>query len=589
MSTDLVVQRCTAVLTTAVDDADDRTWLEAQLREAVALLPAALARASVPDGWWFAPRLDLRLHTVGRSSIAGQWAEAVVDALAASVRRPQEWLRYRHEGQLLADLVACATRGDWSREWAWREAGLLDGSRRGAPAEAVCGALAARPHLTVGALVASAELVGFAALDRLLGAAGWQRLADLVLRAGPVPSGQVAAAPTTCARPADHVQPAKAGMPRTRATGNGADFVESVVRTPHDGNSETRRRNALEDSAFSVPGSLAGAVVERSEFARLMLGSRLRPTWSTVEAWAALVLAEAEPARLADAVLRGAVAQALGARLDPGRAAKPSTDRRAPAMDPAGPSGPASRPPLARDAVAGGRARPAPAVDPTLAREHVPSAVTIERATRAVGDPAARPGRQHDGAQPRGIPEDGELVTEPVRTDAEVGTAWAGLLFLLATAGDAGLPGRVLDDPALSRRGVRWCVHRAGTTLVPVADDDPAALALAGLAPARADAVVGGRPPSRGERAAVLRLASAWRRATTARLGATGVRGGIRRSDGEVMRWLARRPGEVLAAPGWIRVTLPVSAVDLDVRRVGLDLDPGWVPWLGTVVEYRYE
>jgi hypothetical protein len=33
---------------------------------------------------------------------------------------------------------------------------------------------------------------------------------------------------------------------------------------------------------------------------------------------------------------------------------------------------------------------------------------------------------------------------------------------------------------------------------------------------------------------------------------------------------------------------MPLDEVDLDVRRAGLDLDPGWVPWLGTVVRYVY-
>jgi hypothetical protein len=33
---------------------------------------------------------------------------------------------------------------------------------------------------------------------------------------------------------------------------------------------------------------------------------------------------------------------------------------------------------------------------------------------------------------------------------------------------------------------------------------------------------------------------------------------------------------------------MPLDSVDLDIRRAGLDLDPGWVPWLGVVVRYRY-
>jgi hypothetical protein len=28
--------------------------------------------------------------------------------------------------------------------------------------------------------------------------------------------------------------------------------------------------------------------------------------------------------------------------------------------------------------------------------------------------------------------------------------------------------------------------------------------------------------------------------------------------------------------------------VDLRIRWAGLDLDPGWLPWLGRVVSFRY-
>ena len=53
-------------------------------------------------------------------------------------------------------------------------------------------------------------------------------------------------------------------------------------------------------------------------------------------------------------------------------------------------------------------------------------------------------------------------------------------------------------------------------------------------------------------------------------------------------RAVARRPGLVTGGPGWLEVQLPLSSVDLAIRRAGLDLDPGWVPWLGTVIRYRY-
>jgi hypothetical protein len=49
------------------------------------------------------------------------------------------------------------------------------------------------------------------------------------------------------------------------------------------------------------------------------------------------------------------------------------------------------------------------------------------------------------------------------------------------------------------------------------------------------------------------------------------------------------RDGEVRADPGWIELRLALDAVDLDVRRAGLDLDPGFIPWLGTVIRFVYD
>jgi hypothetical protein len=33
---------------------------------------------------------------------------------------------------------------------------------------------------------------------------------------------------------------------------------------------------------------------------------------------------------------------------------------------------------------------------------------------------------------------------------------------------------------------------------------------------------------------------------------------------------------------------MPADHVSIDIRRAGLDADPDWVGWLGTVVRFRY-
>ncbi|NMF91676.1 hypothetical protein GPA26_24800, partial [Aromatoleum petrolei] len=52
---------------------------------------------------------------------------------------------------------------------------------------------------------------------------------------------------------------------------------------------------------------------------------------------------------------------------------------------------------------------------------------------------------------------------------------------------------------------------------------------------------------------------------------------------------LAERPARVRATRSHLDVHLRLADVNLDIRRTGLDLDPGWLPWLGRVVHFHYD
>lgn len=52
---------------------------------------------------------------------------------------------------------------------------------------------------------------------------------------------------------------------------------------------------------------------------------------------------------------------------------------------------------------------------------------------------------------------------------------------------------------------------------------------------------------------------------------------------------VCRRPGKIRFESGWIEVHLPLNTTDVRLRRVALDLDPGWLPWLGCVVRICYD
>lgn len=51
---------------------------------------------------------------------------------------------------------------------------------------------------------------------------------------------------------------------------------------------------------------------------------------------------------------------------------------------------------------------------------------------------------------------------------------------------------------------------------------------------------------------------------------------------------LVCRPGRIVATRTHVDIVLAHRDADVRVRRAGLDIDPGWVPWLGRVVGFHY-
>jgi hypothetical protein len=51
---------------------------------------------------------------------------------------------------------------------------------------------------------------------------------------------------------------------------------------------------------------------------------------------------------------------------------------------------------------------------------------------------------------------------------------------------------------------------------------------------------------------------------------------------------LVRRDAWVSATPTHIDVIFAMDDVDMRLRRLGLDADPGWVPWFGRIVSFHF-
>ncbi|WP_406513009.1 hypothetical protein OG851_31695 [Streptomyces sp. NBC_00161] len=543
--------------------------LRGPLRHAVGgALESALRGLVLPPGHWCLARLDLTLDLdLARPdpALARDWSQAVAAAIERTVQEgraaaPGALVHYRHDVELLADAVAGLAAGRRERLWAWRQTGILrpgDPAPDAAPGPALLAALERHPQYAAAAVLRAAEDCGLAALDRAWGRAGWQRLAALVA-------------------------PEEPGMgapdPGTRA--------------------------------------LARTLLAGSRLAGLVRASRLRPAEPTPDAWALLVLAETDPAALerpaARAGLRALLAEGLRTLAGGPTRPAPEPDPRIGELPDGGcagcagcggctadggrcaGAGCAAHAGCDRDAGHGTCAGGAGcAGDGGPASGADGAGAPPGRDAPPQGPPSADPpraGADGSGPAPGGLTAGDSAARAPVRPEpgphppGGAATGWAGLLFLLATAAEAGLPDRVLAEPALAARPLPWVLHTAARALCGLEPEDPAALALAGLGPDRAAGLLRAAPATPSEQAAVSALAADWARATAARLGDE------RYADDPfgAVAAVARRPGRITAETGWIEVHLAAADTDLAVRRAGLDLDPGWVGWLGAVVRYRY-
>jgi hypothetical protein len=161
-------------------------------------------------------------------------------------------------------------------------------------------------------------------------------------------------------------------------------------------------------------------------------------------------------------------------------------------------------------------------------------------------------------------------------------TDYGGLLYLIGLVDDLGLPKEISDAELFQSRPWRWVLHRLALELLPLKEDDPATLAFAGLGPE-------GPPPSADEdepTGSELVVLAEWRNR-------------LIRALGERLEWqelaapvllerVCRRRARIVADPGWLEVHLSVEDVSTEIRRAGLDLDPGFLSWLGVVVRFVY-
>jgi hypothetical protein len=504
-------------------------------------LDDALAAAGVAEGEEICVRavdVAIRLDAGEPDGpLAELWSAAIAAALRDAIASGRGVVRYRSRAHALVDVVSSAVAGDLGRAWAWRQLGLWDGPDEAGSARAAEGALRAlarMPEAAPAALaaVAARDRAAIERLARRAPAAEWIAVARRALAAAGVEPRVLAPSGS----PAVNADAAAAG-PRLR------EWARRIVA-----------RAPFAIPLAAVAAGRAGATADAGEAARAAGASEATRAAGALAALAA----EPDALRRGGAPLLDAVVAQLAARLTTGD----------------------------RD-----------------------------------GSPSVRPERSASagGAESRG--RDGERADEahPLPGPRPVGrTRAGGLLYLLHLVADLGLEGSLCaEDGPLAARPLRWALHALALALLPIEPRDPAALAFCGLAPgddppsdggarastpacdprsARTDERVSSpAAPQRGSARA--ELAEPFDEREQAALEAAAerialeLRRRLRREDEPAQAMLlatCRRDAEIVADPGWIEVRYALDDVDVGVRRAGLDLDPGWLPWLGCVVRFTY-
>ena len=197
---------------------------------------------------------------------------------------------------------------------------------------------------------------------------------------------------------------------------------------------------------------------------------------------------------------------------------------------------------------------------------------------------SSRPDRGH--LLPEHAPQPEELSPQiesqgPMRSQAF--TNFGGLLYLLHIVGALKTPERALASETVAARGLAWFQHRLALALQPMELDDPAALAFSGLGPAAENPSRQQPPPSLEEQVLIDAFAVEVREAL-AQLFSEPMG-----TPEKLMQLVCRRQAQVVADPGWLEIRFSLEDVSVEIRRSGLDIDPGYLPWLGVVVKFVYE
>ncbi len=529
--------------------------------DVITVLDQEVHRLGAPPGEWCIRSLRSRTEIEPNASdaaIAEAVAASILDAITAATDAAtgsEDVCHYPTRRAARRDCVRRLAAGDPRRWWAWRQLDLVSGGEPHTPDACLDRVVALLGEAGAGV---TAELAILARAGRLLAVAnrigqGWERLATAIATSQVSSNGSSA---TTVA-----------------LRGASPDLHDEVIAS------------ISSDHRAASLARVSAEIRRRSQIAEVLDDERDRLDPTARRGLALCAIAEAEPdlLRRLDAAELTSLVTALSTA--PTNAPLSVPGRRSPTIQTpdAAPQPFDQSSDVVQTSQADARAdqlrQPSPADGsyqhpvPTDDPEVVP-AVTIHGAAAAdVSSTLVGPGS---------FPADdeGAFVVSP--QDAHrVKSEAAGLLFLLNLVDDGWLDQLWASDR--NDRGLRWwlrCVAGVIVEELGLPTDDAAVAAFGGLAPGTTGAT--GLPEAEPvELADASRLATGLLARATERLDLVG-------SDDLTPEQVVLRPATIEVEGAWIEAAFALSEADSRIRRAGLDLDPGWLPWLGCVVRFRY-
>ncbi|MFT3870701.1 MAG: hypothetical protein QM715_19800 [Nibricoccus sp.] len=150
--------------------------------------------------------------------------------------------------------------------------------------------------------------------------------------------------------------------------------------------------------------------------------------------------------------------------------------------------------------------------------------------------------------------------TEPPISLERLFTRAGGLFFLISLLDHAGLPDFLTTLPEPARAEFPWQILRLALRHARVDAADPLTVVFDEL-------------PSTDQ------PLGRWLLAVNRR---------ALRLTGMNLRAIVRRPARITLTPTHVDVFFRPAEAEVRLRRAGLDLDPGWIPWLGRAVAYHF-